>query len=316
MPFIHESGEFDFLLRIVADKEELAIGLVEKDYWVTHTLWSLQQLGLEIWFKGGTSLSKGHGLLQRFSEDLDLKIAAGADVPLPTVGNWKSAGTKATAERQAFFSALAQVIVVHGAPVEMEPSDDPQVRNLALRVNYTVRHKDPAILRQYVLLEIGEARVTPFEAKDLGSFVHDELKRQNRAKDFEDNRPKGLRCVHPLVTLLEKLDALSKRFSRTEIKPATIVRHYEDAARIVLAKDLSALTDYPSPRALAEDLFEKHQIVGIPKQDDPAFVFGKSPRWDELQVAWQDIETMFWGPRIPLEECCKVIGAWISEQIA
>lgn len=61
MTFPHEHPDFDGLLRIVAGERSLSIALVEKDYWVTHTLWALHQTALEIWFKGGTSLSKGFG---------------------------------------------------------------------------------------------------------------------------------------------------------------------------------------------------------------------------------------------------------------
>lgn len=59
MSLSHEDPDFDGLLRLVAQKRRLSVALVEKDYWVTHTLWALHQLGLDIWFKGGTSLSKG-----------------------------------------------------------------------------------------------------------------------------------------------------------------------------------------------------------------------------------------------------------------
>jgi deazaflavin-dependent oxidoreductase (nitroreductase family) len=40
-------------------------------------MWALHQTGLELWFKGGTSLSKGYGVIQRFSEDLDLMVQQG-----------------------------------------------------------------------------------------------------------------------------------------------------------------------------------------------------------------------------------------------
>jgi hypothetical protein len=53
LSFPHDDLEFDALLRIVAGKRKLAPALVEKDYWVTHSLWALHQLGVEIWFKGG-----------------------------------------------------------------------------------------------------------------------------------------------------------------------------------------------------------------------------------------------------------------------
>lgn len=73
MRFVHDDPGFPDLLRIVAASRGLPPGFVEKDYWVTHTLWAMQAQGLELWFKGGTALSKAYDLIQRFSEDLDLK---------------------------------------------------------------------------------------------------------------------------------------------------------------------------------------------------------------------------------------------------
>lgn len=52
-------------------------GSVEKDFWVCWTLRLLFELpswGASLTFKGGTSLSKGFGLIKRFSEDIDLVI--------------------------------------------------------------------------------------------------------------------------------------------------------------------------------------------------------------------------------------------------
>jgi predicted nucleotidyltransferase component of viral defense system len=87
--FIHEDREFTDLIQIVANKLGLARAIVEKDYWVTHALWSLADSGFEVWFKGGTSLSKGFALIKRFSEDLDLKLEH-PEIQQPP--NWTSAG--------------------------------------------------------------------------------------------------------------------------------------------------------------------------------------------------------------------------------
>src|SRR5271168_2666521 len=51
---------------------------VEKDFWVCWTLDALFN-GLDVGgprllFKGGTSLSKGFGLIARFSEDIDITV--------------------------------------------------------------------------------------------------------------------------------------------------------------------------------------------------------------------------------------------------
>lgn len=114
MTFVHEDRDFDALLRIVADKRRIALGLVEKDYWVTHALWALQDAGFEIWFKGGTSLSKGFGLIERFSEDLDLKLEPGRVAGIPPVTDWKRGGKSAVEARRVHFEALARSLAPPG----------------------------------------------------------------------------------------------------------------------------------------------------------------------------------------------------------
>src|SRR5437899_11834521 len=51
---------------------------IEKDFWVCWTLDALfnglQADGPRLLFKGGTLLSKGYGLIARFSEDIDITV--------------------------------------------------------------------------------------------------------------------------------------------------------------------------------------------------------------------------------------------------
>jgi hypothetical protein len=51
---------------------------IEKDFWVCWTLDALfnelEPGGPRLLFKGGTSLSKGYGLIERFSEDIDITV--------------------------------------------------------------------------------------------------------------------------------------------------------------------------------------------------------------------------------------------------
>ena len=54
-------------------------------------------------------MSKGFSLIERFSEDLDLKIEPGRVVGVPAVTSWKSEGSSATRSREAFFSGYPQV---------------------------------------------------------------------------------------------------------------------------------------------------------------------------------------------------------------
>lgn len=314
MSFVHEDPNFVNLLGIVAEDRNIAPALVEKDYWVTHSLWALQTQGWDLWFKGGTSLSKGFSLLERFSEDLDLKLLPGAVPGPPMVSSWKSEGVQATKERRLYFEAMAQAMHVPGALVALADKQDRSWRGANLEVRYPGHYLDGMAAlggRDHVLLEIGEARVTPHVLQDLDSFVHAQLRATGQAQDFLDNRPKGLRCVHPLVTLLEKLDAISRRFPLL-VAAAAFVRHYDDAMRIIQAKELPRLSDFASPKALVRDLLDHKQIKAFPNEHDPAFTITEAPRWRELQAAWNAIAPIYWGPRnTTLEKDCETIRTWI-----
>jgi len=51
----------------------LRAAVIEKDYYVTEALRIISvTAGDKVIFKGGTSLSKGWNLIQRFSEDIDI----------------------------------------------------------------------------------------------------------------------------------------------------------------------------------------------------------------------------------------------------
>ena len=316
MMFVHDDPDFEPLLRIVAEKRRLPVGLVEKDYWVTHSLWALHAQGYDVWFKGGTSLSKGFGLIERFSEDLDLKVEPGRVEDIEPVKNWKSEGKKAIAERTAYFGKLAGQLAVPGATARLGPIEDPSFRSANIQVLYPGRHISsltPA-LRPFVLLEVGSARVTPHVARDMTSFVHEHLEREGLLVEFEDNRPRGIRCVHPLVTLLEKLDALMRRFPRIDAVPATFVRHFEDAARIVRSRSLPPLPGYTNVRALAEEMLAQRQIAALPSRAHPALAPADDGLWREVLEANEANAPMYWGPRLSLEDSCAELRAWIAAE--
>ena len=82
--FLHERSDFKALVETVADSENINDpALVEKDYWIMHAVYGLKQLGLTFELKGGTSLSKGFGIIQRFSEDIDIRIEPFDGLHLP-----------------------------------------------------------------------------------------------------------------------------------------------------------------------------------------------------------------------------------------
>ena len=314
MSFVHEDGEFGQLLNIVARENGIAAALIEKDFWVTHTLWALHRTGLDIWFKGGTSLSKGFALIQRFSEDLDLMIERGSVGGLPEVTSWTSANKGPMAKRRAFYDALAGVFLVPGVRVEQDQS---RIDKQARGADY-LGHYPGALLAQlaptmspFIRLEVGRARVVPHVTRPLTSFVHETLVRQGLLGDYDDNRPAAVRCVHPLVTLFEKLDAMSRRYAREAMEPDTFVRHYEDAAQIIRAA--GALPDAGmTAMELAKDMVDQGDVAAPPSPNEPALVLVDGEKRAAVQRAYAKIAPMFWGPRIPLDEACAVIRSGLE----
>jgi predicted nucleotidyltransferase component of viral defense system len=59
----------------VEEERKMPAAAIEKDFWVCWVLYRLfsnEELSKQLLFKGGTSLSKCYGLIERFSEDIDL----------------------------------------------------------------------------------------------------------------------------------------------------------------------------------------------------------------------------------------------------
>ena len=67
------------ILSNIAEEKGIKENAVEKDFWVSMVLKAMFSLEYSdnLVFKGGTSLSKGWGLIERFSEDCDPEARLG-----------------------------------------------------------------------------------------------------------------------------------------------------------------------------------------------------------------------------------------------
>lgn len=102
-----------------------------------HCLHGLQQFGFTFQLKGGTSLSKGHGIIGRFSEDIDILIEPPAERDVKTGKNHdKPAHIQS---RKDFYDWLAQSIKIDGiATVERDADFDdiPKYRSAGLKLTF------------------------------------------------------------------------------------------------------------------------------------------------------------------------------------
>lgn len=259
-----------------ASRRNLTPVIIEKDFWVCWTLRRLtrsEDLAGHITFKGGTSLSKAYGIIQRFSEDIDLTIRRTAplleDVASPMEagisGNERQRRTKALkTAAQAYVEtiampALARAIeaalgTTSGWSIELDPEDpDRQTllfnypRTSGYGLNYGGAHggdQGTDYIKPRIKLEFGaRGDPDPHEARDIRPYV---------AEEFPDALPDADTLVDTLSverTFWEKATILHALHHNGKLRDG-LSRHYYD----LLMLDRAGV----STAALAEpDLLEQ-----------------------------------------------------------
>ena len=189
---LHNHPQFADLIRIVAEEKGIDPSLVEKDYWIMHCLYGLQQLKMKFELKGGTSLSKGHKIIGRFSEDIDIRIEPPPERNVATRPNQTSGAQ--VKSRKDFYDWLATTIKIGGiSKVERDTAfDNKDYFSGGIRLAYKGINKLPDGLREGVLLELGFDDVTPNTAKDISSWVYDHA--VEKGVDIID-KPRQGRCL-------------------------------------------------------------------------------------------------------------------------
>src|SRR5215472_11696577 len=259
--YLHHHPQFSDLIRIVAEARGIDPALVEKDYWIVHCLYGLQQLGLTFELKGGTSLSKGFQILNRFSEDIDIRIEPPPGRDVKTGRNQTSPAQVKT--RRDFYDWLAATIRIDGVDkVERDTAfDTKDLFSAGIRLFYKSLTTPIAGLRQGVLLELGFDDVTPNTPKDISSWAYDYAADK---VDIVDNRAKGVACYDPRYTFVEKLQTVSTKFRRQQESGATPVefmRHYYDVHGLLQRLDVQAF--------IGTEAYQKHKAKRFRKGDNP-----------------------------------------------
>jgi len=258
--FFHARSDAGSLIDALASERGLRPALVEKDYWVMHCLWGLQQNGLRFELKGGTSLSKGWGIIDRFSEDIDLRFEAPASLDV------KGDREVHVRARLAFFDELASRIRIPGVVTERNRAfDDEIARNGGISLRYESSFDRLSGLRPEVLLEAGFARTAPNEPRLFSSWVLD--KALATRLEVADNRAPDVKCFTPEYTFVDKLQTICRYFRQhrenpEDVRPRMFLRHYYDLSRLLGVDRVlrflrtDAYVDYKGEKLGGRDLLE------------------------------------------------------------
>lgn len=210
--------------------------LLEKDIWV---VWALQglfesKLGEHLVFKGGTSLSKGYGIIERFSEDIDLtydvreiipELAKG-DPPLPETNSqakkWSNTARDRLPEwvKNEALPVLQKHAEATGADVKF------RVEGEVIYLDYDRLTQGSAYVPPWVKLDFG-ARSTgePAEARAVTCDAADYLP----GVEFPTAQPK---IMLPKRTFWEKASAVHVFCAQGSINGDRLSRHWHDLVRL------------------------------------------------------------------------------------
>ena len=208
------SALFKDAVKFTAAQKGILDIYVEKDYWVTFVLYNLYKsdLGKEIVFKGGTSLSKAWKLIDRFSEDIDLAIDRkflkfeGELTKKKRTALRKAASTYIAgpffAEIQAKFQEKGLLGMIFELVKTTESDQDPRI----IELYYPNVIETPGYIQPRILVEIScRSLREPFSVQSFASLIDEEYP----DSDFAQT-PINVPTVNPERTFLEKIFLVQK----------------------------------------------------------------------------------------------------------
>lgn len=308
---LHDHPQFADLIRIVATEKDIDPALVEKDYWIMHCLHGLQKLGLTFQLKGGTSLSKGHKVIDRFSEDIDILIEPPPERDVKTGRNQDKAAH--IESRKQYYDWLAnEKIRIDGiTKVERDTAfDDEKFRSGGIRLRYPTKVSALAGLREGVLLEAGFDTVAPNEPRDISSWLYDHAAGK---VSIIDNRAKAVPCYDPRYTFVEKLQTISTKYRRQQESgdsPAAFMRHYYDVYCLLDRPEVQAFIGTAEYEAHKEERFRAGDNTII--AENQAVVLSDPETRKLYTRAFAASTALYYGTRPTFEQILGRIGEWID----
>jgi len=311
--FIHNDPEFKELLAIVSEKERIVPALVEKDYWIMHILYGLNQQGIEFELKGGTSLSKGFGLIHRFSEDIDIHIKT--NFGLPTEG--KDDKSEVREARKAFYDLLSKKIQIDSIiKVERDMAFDDTIkyRSGGIRLYYTSYTQAINGLKDGILLEAGFDTVAPNRPVTISSWVMDYVKSLNEPFEYIDNTALNVLCYLPGYTLVEKIQTIVNKYRKETqgVQPVNFMRQYYDV--YCLLKNPEVQEFIGTPEYLAHKVARFHGAdKAIPLHEHPALLLNDQKIRQTFEERYLASAALYYRGQPNFDEIADLIQSYISK---
>lgn len=311
--YLHNHPEFNELLRTVEHQKNIERSLVEKDYWIMHCLYGLQKEGFEFELKGGTSLSKGYGIIHRFSEDIDIRIK-------PPTGMNVSTGKNQTKpahceSRKKYYNWLASKIRIDDIKVDRDTEFDNEKTYLSggIRLYYKSAFPVGEGIKEGILLEIGFDDVIPNKPMDISSWAFDFA--QEKGIKIRDNRAYRVRCYDPGYTFVEKLQTLVTKFrnqQETGRIPPNFMRHYYDVFCLLENDAVQNFIGTPEYETHKKKRFPvRDQQTPLSKQE--VFLLKNAETRKRYEHEYQKTSALYYQGQPPFDEILDIIAKNLSK---
>lgn len=303
-----------------AARRGLSPVIVEKDYWVCVALDALfrEPQPIELVFKGGTSLSKCYGLIERFSEDVDLafdRVGLGftgdRDPEAEGLSNKQrktlvgelseaAAAYVSGAFKEATRERLSSVLPDEPWSLDVDP-DDAQTLLFAYPASLnSSTYSANEYVRPVVRLELGaRSDQTPSEARTVTSIATEEF-----GDALTQSPPIEVPTLAATRTFWEKASLLHAENHREQpFNPARArSRHFYDLLKLAQsAYAAQAIEDLPLRDRVAQhkslffaaasaryDLFRPPTISLLPQSEDAL---------ERLRSDYEQMQVMFFDER-------------------
>jgi len=282
-------AQFTDSVKITSQQMNIPEIYIEKDYWVTFALHTIfrHPIGKETIFKGGTALSKCFGLIERFSEDIDLVVRR----------NEGESNNQLTNKIRKITGVISEVL----PEVEFEGITHKRGMNRKTVHSYTKLFEGEfGQVRDMIIVEatwLGSSE--PFVIKGINSFIYEMMLSNGQEEIAIENGllPFEIKALEPKRTICEKIMSLV-RFSYTENPIEDLkkkVRHAYDLYQLLQNEELSDYFD--------SDEFEK---MLIKVADDDVESFKNNNHWlqyhpnaakifKESGFVWDELKAIYTG---------------------
>ena len=298
---LHENKQdFKDLIKLTADHFKISEVYVEKDYWVTLILKTLSESEYKdkIIFKGGTSLSKAYGIIERFSEDIDLQL----------INFEGSDGQKKKLMKKIEEALTKKLTALKDHPRESKSGN---IRKTIYSYDRVSEKDDFFQASEELILEInGMSIPEPWEPKEIDSYIAQYLIQTGHpdaVKEFELEHF-SVNVLNKKRTFVEKIFAIldfsfEDNYQRTL---ANKIRHIYDISKLYNDKDVQIFFNSDEFFEIADRVVVENDFFGQRKDrtyrdsrfyredilktvektynnDFSKFVFGPLPKFDQVK---------------------------------